>query len=137
MNNNSIYIPNKNRYERIYKTDILLMEAQGVYVDVLMLDKKKYRVSTSLISFLSQLNEKDMFTRISRKFAININHITVYQKGKVWLNENEMIVNKEFRRELEQKLLIIRTKKILKSEYLKEEGGHLKEIDMALEESDF
>lgn len=38
--NESIFISNNNRYERIDKIDILYIEAQGSYVDIYTEEKK-------------------------------------------------------------------------------------------------
>lgn len=104
-----IFIPNRNRYERIIKSHILYMEAQGAYVDIYLINKDKHRISTNLQQFIEQISD-DYFFKVSRKHIININQITAFQNNKVWFDEKEIIVTKTYKLALESKLPIIRTK---------------------------
>jgi DNA-binding LytR/AlgR family response regulator len=109
MLNEVIFIPNKNRYERILKNEICFIEAQGAYVDIFLIDEKKYRVSTNLQQFIIQISD-DFFFKVSRKHIINVNQVTAFQSSKVWFGEKHIDVSKPFRESLEIKLPIIRTK---------------------------
>lgn len=109
----SIFVPDKFLYHRVYKNEIIYVEADGAYVKV-MTERKKYQLTTNLKTFMAQFEHPDFF-RVSRKHLINmekvdrINGNMLYLKGAD-AQEYPITISKSQRAEILSKFEIIKTK---------------------------
>ncbi|WP_255066595.1 LytTR family DNA-binding domain-containing protein [Lacihabitans sp. LS3-19] len=104
----SIFISNNNRYERIDKIDILFIEAQGSYVDIYAHDRK-ISFSTHLKSILDQMKDEN-FVQVSRKHIVNINHIQEIHNDYLTISNFNIPTSKMYKSDLLEKIPIIKTK---------------------------
>lgn len=108
----SIFVPDKFLYHKIYKADILFVEADGSYIRIVT-HEKKYQLTTNLKSFQAQFSHPD-FQRVSRKHLINIRKVTringsiLYLKGN--REEYSITISGSQRSEILSKFEILRTK---------------------------
>jgi DNA-binding LytR/AlgR family response regulator len=103
-----IFIADNYRYERIKKTDILFIAANGAYVDIYTAGKR-YSLSTNLGNFINQVQEP-AFVRVSRSHVVNLHHIESVQGSTLFIQQHAISVSKPFRQQLLGLLPIIRTK---------------------------
>lgn len=93
-------------YEKIIHTDIVYMEAQENYVQVILTTGKKL-VLSNLTQFLAQLNNS--FVRIHKKYAVNFEHIVRYDAETVVVNEKILPIGAGYKEEV---LRLLRSKTI-------------------------
>ncbi|GAB3983307.1 hypothetical protein GCM10028806_56380 [Spirosoma terrae] len=106
---NSVFVVTTNqRYQKIAKHDILYVQAEGSWVDIVTMEKT-YRLSTNLGQLESQLDD-EIFCRVSRKHIINLNHISAIQGGLLFVWDTEILIGKQYREALISRLPILRTK---------------------------
>lgn len=96
------------RYQKIAKSDILYVQAEGSWADIVTINKT-YRLSTHLGQVESQL-DADCFSRVSRKHIVNLNHITALQGGQLFVQDVSILIGKQYREALLSRLPILRTR---------------------------
>ncbi len=111
--NDSIFIPDKFLHHRVYKNDILYVEADGAYVKVIT-EKKNYQLTTNLKTFIGQFEHPNFF-RVSRKHLINTNKVDRINGNMLYLKGEDgkdfpITISKPQRAEILSKFEIIRTK---------------------------
>lgn len=105
----SVFVVTTNqRYQKIAKNDILYVQAEGSWVDIVTVDKT-FRLATNLGQLEQQLNTTD-FCRVSRKHIVNLNHISAVQGGQLFVEDTELLIGKQYREALISRLPILRTK---------------------------
>ncbi|MEQ8473395.1 MAG: response regulator [Marinoscillum sp.] len=109
----SIFVPDKFLYHRVFKKDIIYVEADGAYVKVFT-ESKKYQLTTNLKTFMSQFEHPD-FYRVSRKHLINTNKVDRINGNMLYLKgadaqEYPITISKPQRAEILSKFEIIKTK---------------------------
>lgn len=109
----SIFVPDKFLYHRVYKDDIFCVEADGSYVKVIT-SKKNYHLTTNLKTFIVQFEHPD-FYRVSRKHLINITKVDRINGNMLYLKSDQIKeigipISKPQRAEIFSKFEIIRTK---------------------------
>lgn len=108
----SIFVPDKFIYHRIYKSDILYVEADGSYIRIVCSDRK-YQITVNLKSFETQFHHP-FFYRVSRKHLINIHKVeringnVLYLRGEK--DEHPIPISQPNRAEILSRIEIIRTK---------------------------
>ena len=106
---NCVFVVTTNqRYQKIATNDILYVQAEGSWVDIVTVDKT-YRLSTNLGQLEPQLDDSD-FCRVSRKHIVNLNHISAVQGGQLFVRDIEILIGKQYREGLIGRLPILRTK---------------------------
>ncbi|HEX8530442.1 MAG TPA: LytTR family DNA-binding domain-containing protein [Cytophagales bacterium] len=103
-----IFIADNYRYERIRKTDILFVAANGAYVDIYTAGKR-YSLSTNLGNFVSQVQGPEL-VRVSRSHVVNLHHVESVQGNTIFIQQYTITVSKPFRQHFLSLLPIIRTK---------------------------
>ena len=101
-------VTTNQRYQKIAKSDILYVQAEGSWVDIVTVDKT-YRLSTNLGQVEPQLDAQS-FSRVSRKHIVNLHHITAIQGGQLFIGEVAILIGKQYREPLLSQLPILRTK---------------------------
>ncbi|WP_026308983.1 LytR/AlgR family response regulator transcription factor [Spirosoma spitsbergense] len=101
-------VTTNQRYQKIAKGDILYVQAEGSWVDIVTADKT-YRLSTNLGQVEPQL-DANSFSRVSRKHIVNLHHITAIQGGQLFIGEVAVLIGKQYREPLLSQLPILRTK---------------------------
>jgi len=108
----SIFVPDRFLYHRIYKADILYVEADGSYVRIIT-SEKKYQLTTNLKGFEGQFTHPD-FYRVSRKHLVNLSKVTRINGNMLYINdqnhEHAIAISKFERAEILSRFEIIKTK---------------------------
>ncbi len=69
-----LYLPVDKGHEKIDPDDVLYVEADGSYVEIFLVNKKTYYISTNL-SHLAQYFSAPNFYRLSRSLLINLHQL--------------------------------------------------------------
>lgn len=104
-----VFVVTKNqRYQKIAKSDILYVQAEGSWVDIVT-SSDRYRLSTNLGQVEPQL-DGNCFSRVSRRHIVNVHHITAVQGGQLFIHDIAILIGKQYREGLLRLLPILRTK---------------------------
>jgi DNA-binding LytR/AlgR family response regulator len=101
-------VTTSQRYEKIAKHDLLYVQAEGSWVDIVTVDRT-YRLSTNLGQIEVQLNT-DQFRRVSRKHIVNLHHITALHGSQLFVQNMEILIGRQYREGLLSQLPILRTR---------------------------
>ena len=107
---NSIFILYKGGYKRLYKKDIICIEANGSYTHVYT-KEQIYTLSTHLKNIGQQLSDKRFF-RLSRKYIVNLDYLISMEGNALYLKHYEkcLLIGDKYRSELFNLLKIIKSK---------------------------
>jgi DNA-binding LytR/AlgR family response regulator len=97
-----IFIKEENAWIKVAYDDIIYLEANGSYCDVIT-NETKFIQSISLNHVFDQLSRKN-FIRIHRSYAINANKITKIEGNTVFLGKHEVVMSRSNRDDLVGKL---------------------------------
>lgn len=103
----SVFVKSDHCYEKLHVADIRYIKAEGSYVKIFSTNRN-YLQTVNLNSFSRQLNHPDL-VRIHRSYVINLQHLTVYEEGRVFIGDSEIPIGKTYRGELVKYLQFIRT----------------------------
>ena len=109
----SIFLPHKLLYQRVYKNDIVYVEADGAYVKVVT-SMKNYHLTTNLKTFYAQFDHPDFF-RVSRKHLINTQKVNRIDGNVLYLKDSHeqeyaIMISKSQRMEMLSRFEMIKTK---------------------------
>lgn len=99
---NHIFVKAGEGHEKVALDDIVYLEAQGAYCNVITVHRK-YMQSISMNHVLEQLNHAH-FIRIHRSHVINANRITRIDGNQVILGDIKVDMSRSMRDELMEKL---------------------------------
>ena len=92
------YIRKDRKQVKVNFDEILYIESLKDYIKI-HLSKKQHVTKTSISSFLEKLD--DRFIRIHRSYIINTNKITAYTKNDIEIDQMEIPIGDNFRKEIE------------------------------------
>jgi DNA-binding LytR/AlgR family response regulator len=108
----AIFVPDKFLYHKVYKNDILFVEADGSYIKIIT-PEKKYQITTNLKGFEAQFDHP-AFYRVSRKHLVNLNRVARINGNMLYIKdhktEHAIAISKAERAEILGKFEIIKTK---------------------------
>jgi DNA-binding LytR/AlgR family response regulator len=91
----TIFIRKNDRHVKVLTTDILFIQAQGSYLE-LVTRHDKFSVSLNLSQFLRK-NPIENLIRIHRSFIINIHAIDAFDHRFVYLGRHQLPIGDSFR----------------------------------------
>lgn len=97
---------NNQSFIKLAYDDILFLEADKVYCDVITKDKR-YKLSISMNHVHEQLDNPD-FVRVHRSNVINVNNITALEGNVVHMGEHEIQMSKDYKDALMAQLKFIK-----------------------------
>lgn len=100
----ALFLKNKNLFEKVLFTDIVLLKAEHVYVEVHTVSGKKYLVRNSLTSFTTRLPE--FFFRTHRSYSINLNHLSAINSAYILLQGHKVPIGKNYREDLMKRIRV-------------------------------
>ncbi|MEO9893036.1 LytTR family DNA-binding domain-containing protein [Aurantibacter sp.] len=103
--NEDLYINIDRRLIKLNYNDILVVEAQGDYIEV-KTEKKNFRVHTTLKNIKDKLPE-NIFFQIHRSFIINFNKIIDIEDNSVLIEKNVIPISRSNRPELMRRLNLL------------------------------
>jgi len=105
----TIFVPVDYCYRKIIKKDIQYVEASGSYVKIITSDQN-FTISTNLGNIERQLVD-DNFVRASRKFIINVDHVTLIESNIISIGNTKITIGESFKHSLMKHFQLIKTKK--------------------------
>lgn len=93
--NDSFFIKKKFRYDKVKVEDILFAEAQRNYT-LIKTRAESYLLSLTLKTVINRLTYP-YFIQSHRSYLLNLLHITGFEGNRVFIEENEIPVSKNFR----------------------------------------
>ncbi len=101
-------ITTRQHYEKINKRDIVFIQAEGAWVDIITAHRT-YRLATNLGTVEPQL-DTETFSRVSRKHIVNLCHIDWLQGNELSVSGRSVLIGPQYRENLLRRLPILRTK---------------------------
>lgn len=102
FNRSTLFVKENGMFVKIKFEDILYIQSDHVYVDIILSNNKKHVIRTSLNDILLKLSED--FIRIHRGYIINYNHLDQIQKNKLIIRDFELPIGKKYKEEILQKI---------------------------------
>lgn len=105
--NNSLFIKNNEKLERIFFDNLLWIEADGNYV-VLNTTQGRYAIKLSLTKLEENL-DPNKFTRIHRNYIVNLNKIQqiITSTGEIIVCEKSLPLGRKYKDDFFRKLKIL------------------------------
>lgn len=83
------FVKSGHKYERINKADIVALESDGAYTDIITKDKT-HKYSQNLKNILERLDHRDII-RCHNSYAVNVRHIQAFDSETVF-TESERVM---------------------------------------------
>lgn len=96
--NDSFFIKKKFRYDKVKVEDILFAEAQRNYT-LIKTKVETYLLSLTLKTVINRLTYP-YFVQSHRSYLLNLKHITGFEGNRVFIDDNEIPVGKNYRQAL-------------------------------------
>lgn len=100
----AIFIKHKHYFEKVKFEDILYIQSDHVYIEIITVNKQKYLVRDSLNNYINKLNNN--FIRTHRGFIVNLQHLQAINHSHLKINTYNIPIGKNFRDELLKKIKI-------------------------------
>ena len=121
-NNEHVFVKIEWGHKRVCIHDIVYLEAQQNYCVIHLLkgnEKSRMMVMVPMCEVLEDLNP-DLFVRIHRSYAVNIEHINVIAGYMVQMdNGKDINIGREYRNNLEDMFVFIGSRKRVKEKKFK------------------
>ena len=121
-NNEHVFVKIEWGHKRVCIHDIVYLEAQQNYCVIHLLkgnEKSRMMVMVPMCEVLEDLNP-DLFVRIHRSYAVNIEHINVIAGYMVQMdNGKDINIGREYRNNLEDMFVFIGSRKRVKEKNFK------------------
>ena len=101
-------VTTNQRYQKIAKADILYLQAEGSWVDIITLDKT-YRLATNIGQLEPQL-DTTWFGRVSRRHIVNLHRVEAVQGRQLFVQGVALLIGKQSRELILKQLPILKTK---------------------------
>ncbi|TAE31741.1 MAG: DNA-binding response regulator [Cytophagales bacterium] len=107
-----IYLPLNKGYEKITKSDVLYLQADGAYVKLGRMGMTTPLLLSMNLGHLAQYFTTPNFYRVSRSLLINLDHIDRLERNQLYMHQQKsaLPVSESARLELMKKLTVIRTR---------------------------
>ncbi|MGB3464004.1 MAG: LytTR family transcriptional regulator DNA-binding domain-containing protein [Cyclobacteriaceae bacterium] len=93
-----IFVKDKFRFERVFFSDILYLEADGNYVR-LSLENKDYLLASTLSNLYEKITSDDLI-RTHRSFVVNVEKIDAIEGNRLFIGETEIPVGRNYKEEV-------------------------------------
>jgi len=104
-NKDSFFIKDGYYFHKVLIQDIYYMESDHVYINIYT-TSKKITVRASLNNYIENFN-KDIFFRVHRSYAVNVNKIDSINSDHVMVNGSKIPITKTNRDALMQRLRVV------------------------------
>jgi DNA-binding LytR/AlgR family response regulator len=103
VENDYVFIKSDRRFVKIFFKEILYIEGLKDYV-VIQTENKKVLTAMNIKTIHAQLPDKN-FTRVSKSFIVNTNHIVSVDAHAVYIKEEEIPIGSNFKDEFFEKFV--------------------------------
>ncbi|OHX65220.1 hypothetical protein NH26_02050 [Flammeovirga pacifica] len=94
----SIFIKSDNRINKVFFDDILYVEAQNNYINIIT--KKKKYTSLMKLKDAEKVLPKDLFIRIQKSFIVNINCVQAIEGNAVVINDSLFNISRPLKKQV-------------------------------------
>jgi DNA-binding LytR/AlgR family response regulator len=98
-----VFIKSDRRFVKIFFKEILYIEGLKDYV-VIQTDNKKVLTAMNIKTICAQLPENN-FTRVSKSFIVNTNHISSVDTHSVYIKDEEIPIGSSFKEEFFERFI--------------------------------
>lgn len=99
---NYVFLKDKDMHMKIAIKEILFLEAARSSCSIIM-ESKKITVSMSMKTVMNKLNHP-MIARISRSKAVNLENVTGFMGGVLFINQHELSISSDYKEYVMRKL---------------------------------
>jgi DNA-binding LytR/AlgR family response regulator len=103
IENDYVFIKSDRRFVKIFFKEILYIEGLKDYV-VIQTESKKVLTAMNIKTIHAQLPDKN-FTRVSKSFIVNTNHIISVDAHSIYIKEEEIPIGSNFKDEFFEKFI--------------------------------
>lgn len=103
--NDSFFVKNRNRLEKLALKNILWIEASDIYA-IIVTAQTKYIVNYALKVLATKFSEED-FMRIHRSYIVNMHKISALEDGHVVIHDQYIPIGKTYRSKIMDRLRIM------------------------------
>jgi DNA-binding LytR/AlgR family response regulator len=103
VENDYVFIKSDRRFVKIFFKEILYIEGLKDYV-VIQTENKKVLTAMNIKTIHAQLPDKN-FTRVSKSFIVNTNHIVSVDAHSIYIKEEEIPIGSNFKDEFFEKFV--------------------------------
>lgn len=96
----ALFIKDSYYFHKVLFEDIIYLESDDVYVNVVTKDQKKFLVRTSLKQYYTDHFDSKVFFRVSRSHVINLKHLDGINSAYVKVKGQQIAIGKNYRDEL-------------------------------------
>lgn len=93
----NIYVKNNMQFVKIALQDILYFEADNNYVNLLTTERR-FAIRLPLGALLEKIQYRKL-VRIHRSYAVNIDRMTSFSDGEVWIGKAQLPLGRNYREE--------------------------------------
>jgi DNA-binding LytR/AlgR family response regulator len=109
-----LYLPINRGYEKVRKSDIVYIHAEGSYINLHLHNQEKVPIVTMYLGYLEQFLPTPNFYRATRSIIVNLDYLERIEGTEVHLRYNgrkSFTIPDSTRRELLSKIPLVRTPK--------------------------
>ncbi|WP_299015657.1 response regulator [uncultured Polaribacter sp.] len=101
----ALFVKDKGCYTKIQFTNILYLKSAHVYIEIMLRNKQKIVVRTSLNEILNKLNT--YFVRIHRSYIINTKYLNQLSQTSLQIADVEIPIGKKYKENVLNKINVI------------------------------
>lgn len=107
----TLYLPINKGYEKLTKSKVIYLDADGAYVKVYLINEGLPRLFSMNLGHLSPYFSSSHFYKLSRSVLINLHYVERLEKSQLWMRGQSQSLSIPIanRAELMRKLTVVRT----------------------------
>lgn len=107
----TLYLPINKGYEKLTKSEVLYLAADGAYVKVYLINEEHPRLFSMHLGYLSDYFSLPYFYKLSRSVLINLHYVERLERNQLWMRGQlqSLTIPEANRSELMRRLTIVRT----------------------------
>jgi DNA-binding LytR/AlgR family response regulator len=107
----TLYLPINKGYEKLTKSKVLYLDADGAYVKVYLLNEEQPRLFSMNLGHLLPYFSSTHFYKLSRSVLVNLDFVERLEGNQLWVrNQSQSLsIPNASRAELMRKLTVVRT----------------------------
>lgn len=110
-NSDFLYLPFNKGYEKLSKSDVIYLQANGAYVNAYMLNEQQPKLFSMNLGYITQHFSDANFYRLSRSLLINLDFIERVERTQLWMQslQKPISISEAKSIELMKRLVIVKT----------------------------
>lgn len=107
----TLYLPINKGYEKLTKSEVLYLDADGAYVKVYLINEEQPRLFSMNLGHLIPYFPPTRFYKLSRSVLVNLDYVERLESNQLWMRgqSQSLSIPNANRAELMRKLTVVRT----------------------------